>query len=75
MEIFGRIANLFDARYAEIAASSYTGSGLRAPDKQDTYTPGAPRTFFIGLRYHFGGTPPEASTTETAQTHNDRARS
>lgn len=74
-EIFGRIANLFDARYAEIAASSYTGSGLRAPDKQDTYTPGAPRTFFIGLRYHFGGTPPEASTTETAQTHNDRARS
>ncbi len=46
--------NLGDRRYAEVAASSFSGSGPRDPDRQDTFTPGAPRTLSVGIEYHWG---------------------
>ncbi|WP_348945885.1 TonB-dependent receptor [Chitinibacter sp. FCG-7] len=46
--------NLSNAHYAEMAASSYKGSGAHSPNTQDTYSPGAPRSFFVGVSYAFG---------------------
>jgi iron complex outermembrane receptor protein len=49
------IMNLTDKHYAEVASSTYKGTGAYLPNTQDTYTPGAPRTLMIGARYQFGG--------------------
>lgn len=48
------VLNLGDEHYAEYASSSYSGSGTYNPNSQDTYTPGAPRTVLLGVRYRFG---------------------
>lgn len=47
--------NITDERFAEIAASTYSGLGSWQPERQDTYTPGAPRTWTLGLSRRFGG--------------------
>lgn len=52
---WAKATNLGDEHYAEIAASSYTGAGTYNPNTMDTYTPGAPRTAFIGVNYRYGG--------------------
>lgn len=43
LELYGRVANVTDERYAE--SSSYTQSG------GEQYAPGMARTFFVGLQY------------------------
>lgn len=45
-EIYGRVMNITDRRYAEAAA--YTSAGRE-------YAPGMPRTAFIGAVYHWSG--------------------
>ncbi|WP_047394797.1 TonB-dependent receptor [Chitinibacter sp. ZOR0017] len=52
--LWAQALNLTDEHYAEIASSSYKGVGERNGNTQDSYSPGAPRTFFIGLSYAFG---------------------
>jgi outer membrane receptor protein involved in Fe transport len=46
VELFGRVLNLTDRNYAELA--SFTFNDRVQPDQ---YTPGAPRTVYAGLRY------------------------
>jgi outer membrane receptor protein involved in Fe transport len=46
VELFGRVLNLTDRRYAELA--TFTFNDRVQPDQ---YTPGAPRTVYAGLRY------------------------
>ena len=43
--------NLADKRYAETAASTYTGAGNYSPNTQNSYSPGNPRTVSIGVEY------------------------
>lgn len=47
-ELYGRVMNLADRRYAE--AASYTSSGRE-------YAPGLPRTAYVGLVYHWDSRP------------------
>lgn len=49
--------NLTDQRYADSASSSYSGVGTYAPNSQNQYTPGAPRSFMLGLNYTYGAKP------------------
>lgn len=51
------VLNATNKKYAEIAASTYSGVGAYLPDSQNTYTAGAPRTVFVGVRYYFGARP------------------
>jgi len=44
-EIYGQILNVADVHYAD--STSYSSN-------QASYTPAAPRTYLLGLRYHFG---------------------
>ena len=44
-EVFGQILNATDVHYAESTSFS---------NNQVSYTPAAPRTYLLGLRYHFG---------------------
>lgn len=44
-EVFGQILNATDVHYAESTSFS---------NNQASYTPAAPRTYLLGLRYHFG---------------------
>lgn len=44
-EIYGQILNATDQHYAESTSFS---------NNQVSYTPAAPRTYLLGLRYHFG---------------------
>nr|WP_174505292.1 TonB-dependent receptor [Acinetobacter sp. Marseille-Q1620] len=44
-EIYGQILNAADVHYAESTSFS---------NNQASYTPAAPRTYLLGLRYHFG---------------------
>ncbi|MCH7306995.1 TonB-dependent receptor [Acinetobacter sp. NIPH 1852] len=44
-EIYGHIINAADAHYAESTSFS---------NNQASFTPAAPRTYLLGLRYHFG---------------------
>lgn len=53
-EAWGSLQNASNRHYAEIASSSYSGVGAYKPDAQNSYSPGAPRTLLVGLRYHFG---------------------
>lgn len=45
--------NLADKHYADSASSAYSGAGSYAPDTQNQYVPGAPRTVLVGLSYTF----------------------
>lgn len=53
--VWAQALNLSNAHYADIAASSYKGVGAHNGDTQDTYSPGAPRSFFVGIAYAFDG--------------------
>ncbi|MBP8006139.1 MAG: TonB-dependent receptor, partial [Acinetobacter sp.] len=44
-EIYGHVLNAADAHYAESTSFS---------NNQASFTPAAPRTYLLGLRYHFG---------------------
>ncbi len=46
--------NLTDKHYADSASSSYSGIGAYSPNTQNSYTPGAPRSFMLGLAYTYG---------------------
>ncbi|KAF0204843.1 MAG: outer membrane receptor [Gallionellaceae bacterium] len=47
--------NLTDQRYSDSASSSYSGVGAYAPNTQNTYTVGAPRSVMVGATYTFDG--------------------
>ncbi len=51
LELWGQIRNLEDKRYSDSASSSYK-SGSYTPNTQNTYTPGAPRSFMVGLTWN-----------------------
>lgn len=44
-EVYGQVLNVADVHYSDSASFS---------NNMASYTPGAPRTFLLGLRYHFG---------------------
>lgn len=44
-EVYGQVLNVADVHYADSTSFS---------NNMASYTPGAPRTFLLGLRYHFG---------------------
>lgn len=52
-EVFAQLYNLTDKLYAETASSSYK-TGTFSPNTQNSYSPGNPRTFTLGFKYHFG---------------------
>lgn len=45
--------NLTNELYSDSASSSYSGVGAYAPNTQNQYTPGAPRSVMIGFTYKF----------------------
>jgi outer membrane receptor protein involved in Fe transport len=56
LKVFGAVNNLFDRDYAtsgQLGPYAFTGSGAYTNGGQGTtfYTPGAPRSFWLGLRY------------------------
>jgi iron complex outermembrane receptor protein len=53
LEAWAQVRNLMDKRYADSASSSYAGVGSYAPNSQNQYTPGAPRSVMLGLAYTF----------------------
>lgn len=61
-ELFGRINNLFDRRYASagaLAENPFDAAGTFQTDsdrwtRETFFAPGAPRSGWIGLRYRFG---------------------
>jgi outer membrane receptor protein involved in Fe transport len=53
-ELWGKLINLTDRKYSTSASSSYSGTGSYSPDTHNTYTPGDPRTLFVGMAYRFG---------------------
>lgn len=52
-ETWLHVLNLTDKAYAEEAVSSYSG-GVYDPNQSDTYLPGEPVAFSLGVTYHFG---------------------
>ena len=52
-----KVMNLSDKKCAYNASSSYSGTGTYSPDTQNSYTPGDPRTLWVGVAYHFGHEP------------------
>jgi outer membrane receptor protein involved in Fe transport len=49
-----KLLNIADTRYSTSASSSYSGAGAYNPDTQNSYTPGDPRTLWVGVAYRFG---------------------
>lgn len=49
--------NLSNEHYSTSSSSSYSGVGTYNPDTQNTYTPGSPRSFWLGVGYRFGAKP------------------
>lgn len=56
-ETWLKVMNLGDKKFAYNASSSYSGTGTYSPDTQNSYTPGDPRTLWVGVAYHFGPGP------------------
>ena len=61
LQLFGRINNLFDTTYylgGVLGQNFFNGPGFTfdagAVTNEQFRTPGAPRSFFVGLRYDFG---------------------
>jgi len=50
LEVYGRVTNLTDKRYA--TAASFKPAAFGNPDKFE-FAPGQPRTFFLGMNYTF----------------------
>ena len=57
LTLWAQILNLSNQRYSTSSTSSYSGAGVYNPDSQNTYTPGSPRAFRLGLNYRFGERP------------------
>lgn len=57
LTLWAQILNLSNQRYSTSSTSSYSGAGVYNPDSQNTYTPGSPRAFWLGLNYRFGERP------------------
>ena len=55
LEAWVQVRNVADKRYADSASSSYAGKGSYAPNSQNQYTPGAPRSVMLGLAYTYDG--------------------
>ncbi|RCS59435.1 TonB-dependent receptor family protein [Parvibium lacunae] len=53
-ELWAGLFNATNKKYADDASSSYSGVGAYNPNAQDTFSPGAPRTFLVGIRYTLG---------------------
>ncbi|OGI44407.1 MAG: hypothetical protein A2150_00220 [Candidatus Muproteobacteria bacterium RBG_16_64_11] len=53
-EVWLKLMNLADKHFSYSAGSSYSGTGTYNPDTQNSYTPGDPRTLWVGVAYHFG---------------------
>jgi outer membrane receptor protein involved in Fe transport len=71
LQVFGRINNLFDTTYAlggVLGENFFNGPGLTfdaaAVTDEQFRTPGAPRSFFVGLRYEFGRKAKAAATPD-----------
>ena len=68
LEIFARVNNVFDRRYANfgvVGENFFTGPGRTFgpaagvdPQPEQFRAPGAPRGIWVGLRYAFGGATP-----------------
>ena len=56
-EAWTQVQNASNRHYAETASSTNSGTGSYNPDAQNSYSPGAPRSVWVGLRYHFGEKP------------------
>ena len=52
-ELWLKLVNIADQHYSTNASSSYSGTGTYTPDSQNSYTPGDPRTLWIGVAWHF----------------------
>lgn len=52
-ELWLRLMNIADKQYSTNASSSYPGTGTYTPDSQNSYTPGDPRTLWVGVAWHF----------------------
>ncbi len=71
LQLFGRINNLFDTTYAlggVLGENFFNGPGFTfdafAVTNEQFRTPGAPRSFFVGLRYEFGRKGKAAATSK-----------
>ena len=53
-ETWLKLMNLRDKKYSTSAGSSYSGVGAYNADTMNTYTPGDPRTLWLGVAYRFG---------------------
>lgn len=53
-ETWLRLMNLTDRHFSHNASSSYSGVGVYNPNTQNSYTPGDPRTLWLGVAYRFG---------------------
>jgi len=53
-ETWLKLMNIADEQYSTSASSSYSGTGVYSPDTQNSYTPGDPRTLWVGVAYRFG---------------------
>ena len=53
-ETWLKLMNLRDEKYSTSAGSSYSGVGAYNADTMNTYTPGDPRTLWLGVAYRFG---------------------
>jgi outer membrane receptor protein involved in Fe transport len=57
-ETWFKIMNIADRKFSHSASSSYSGAGVYNPDTQNSYTPGDPRTYWLGVAYRWGQTAP-----------------
>jgi iron complex outermembrane receptor protein len=71
LQLFGRVDNLFDTTYAlggVLGENFFTGPGFTfdgaAARAEQFRTPGAPISFYVGLRYQFGRKGKPASTRD-----------
>jgi iron complex outermembrane receptor protein len=53
-ETWLKLMNIAGEQYSTSASSSYSGTGVYNPDTQNSYTPGDPRTLWVGVAYRFG---------------------
>jgi hypothetical protein len=51
LELWGQVRNLTDEHHANSASSSFKKSDTYTPNKQNSYSPGAPRSVMVGLTW------------------------
>jgi len=57
-DVWFKVMNVADKKFSHSASSSYSGVGTYNPDTQNSYTPGDPRTYWLGVAYRFGAENP-----------------